>query len=87
MDNRWKQVLLKPNLPCSPTQDAIREVCAALQAVQMRFSMESDSDLIEACIYETEALRARYRYLLRKAKEEGLTAVPRPAFSEGEVAL
>ena len=36
--------------------------------------MESDSDLIDACIYEMEALRARYRFLLRQAKQEGLTA-------------
>ena len=38
--------------------------------------MESDSDLIEACIYEMEALRARYRYLLKAAREQGITAAP-----------
>lgn len=43
-------------------------------AHQARFEMESDSDLIDACIYEMEALRARYRFLLRQAKQEGLTA-------------
>ena len=59
---------------------AIREVCRQLDSVQARFEMdqvnpmESDSDLIDACIYEMEALRARYRFLLRQAKQEGLTA-------------
>ena len=36
--------------------------------------MENDSDLIEACIYEMESLRARYRYLLRQAKAGGIPA-------------
>ena len=53
---------------------AIREVCRQLDSVQARFEMESDSDLIDACIYEMEALCARYRFLLRQAKQEGLTA-------------
>ena len=35
----------------------------------MWFEMEDDSDLMEACIYQRESLQARYRYLLRKAKE------------------
>ena len=30
---------------------AIREVCRQLDSVQARFEMESDSDLIDACIY------------------------------------
>lgn len=48
--------------------------CAASWTAYARFEMESDSDLIDACIYEMEALRARYRFLLRQAKQEGLTA-------------
>lgn len=35
----------------------------------MWFEMEDDSDLMEACIYQRESLQARYRYLLKKAKE------------------
>ncbi len=84
MENRWKQILLK-DTPPSKTQEAIREVCRELQAVQARFAMESDSDLIEACIYETEALRARYRFLLRQAKQAGLTAAVYPPFTGEEI--
>ena len=46
--------------------------------------MESDSDLIEACIYEMESLRARYRYLLRTAKNRGVKAEGLPYYREGE---
>ena len=53
---------------------AIRDVCAQMDNVNARFSMESDGDMIEACIYELESLRARYRYLLRCAKSQGVTA-------------
>ena len=31
-----------------------------MENVNVRFEMEKDSDLIEACIYEMESLRARY---------------------------
>ena len=56
---------------------AIREVCVQISLAENRFTMESDSDLIDAAIYETVALHARYRYLLRLAKEQGL-CVPAP---------
>ncbi len=52
---------------------AIRDVCARMDNVNTRFSMESDNDMIEACIYELESLRAHYRYLLRLAKSRGMT--------------
>ena len=51
---------------------SIRDICRRLELADARFEMESDDDLIEACIYEREALRARYRYLLRRAKEQGV---------------
>ena len=35
-----------------------------------------DEDLIEACIYESRALRARYRYLLRMAREQNVHISP-----------
>ena len=60
---------------------AIRDVCARMDNVNARFSMESDGDMIEACIYELESLRAQYRYLLRRAKSQGVTAV-RYSFSK-----
>ena len=61
MDFAIKRVLLKPEDQTDNTREAIREVCRQLENVQARFEMENDSDLIEACIYEMESLRARYR--------------------------
>lgn len=62
--------------------EAIREVCVQLSLAENRFTMECDDDLIEAAIYETVALHARYRYLLRLAKEQGLS-VPAPRVGRG----
>ena len=62
--------------------EAIREVCVQLSLAENRFTMECDDDLIEANIYETVALHARYRYLLRLAKERGVS-VPAPRVDRG----
>ena len=74
MGNALKNMIIRteeqpPELLC-----AIRDVCRQMDNARLRFEMESDSDLIEAAIYEMEALRARYRYLLRRARKEGVTA-------------
>lgn len=69
----WRKHLLK-DPAVNPRLAEIREVCRRLDLAQQRFSMERDPDLIEACIYEQEALRARYRYLLRVAREQELIA-------------
>lgn len=50
----------------------IRATVAELRAVRNWFDIESDCDLMEACIYKLESLEARYRYLLKQAKERGL---------------
>lgn len=42
-----------------------------IEAVQSHFEELTDSDLIEANIYEMKSLNARYRYLLREAKRTG----------------
>lgn len=49
--------------------EEIRLVSKSLNNAYKRFEFESDNDLIEASIYEIEALKARYRHLLQKAKE------------------
>jgi|GEM_PF-4347486 len=51
----------------------IRTVRRMLDQCIVRFNHESDSDLVEACIYEMEALRARYRYLLKTARLKGFS--------------
>lgn len=50
----------------------IRDVKISLEGIQTKFNMTSDSDLIEALIYEERALNSRYSYLLRLAKTNGI---------------
>ena len=73
MESALKRVLFKSEEPTDEMREAIREVCHQLDCVQSRFEMETDSDMIESCIFEMESLRARYRYLIRLAKSRGAT--------------
>ena len=80
MGNFLKSAVLKPP-PESELQAALRFTCDELARVRTCFEMESDPDLIEAYIYETQALRARYRYLLKIARSEQHFAAWSPPFS------
>ncbi len=51
----------------------IRRVCRMIDDAYARFQMQADDDLVEASIYELEALKARYRYLIRLAKSQNIT--------------
>ncbi len=73
MGNTLKSMLLRDDVKEHPLLQSIRDVCQRMEALESCFSMQEDSDLIEACIYEQEALRAQYRFLLRQAKEAGVT--------------
>ncbi len=73
MEQVFRKHILRQDTPPHPTIVAIREVCARLDAVQSRFEQETDPDLIEGWIFEMESLRAQYRYLLRTAREGGVT--------------
>lgn len=44
-----------------------------LEKVRKDYDMVWEDELIEALIYEEKALFARYAYLLRKAKENGIS--------------
>lgn len=50
----------------------IEEVKRLLDSVQTRFDMLSDSNLVEATIYEERALKARYAYLMYLAREKNV---------------
>lgn len=73
----WRKVILREENPPHPLIKSIRDVCARIDQVENRFSMETDTDLIEGCIFELESLRAQYRYLLRTAREQGITCQER----------
>ncbi|MDR3551530.1 MAG: DUF2508 family protein [Clostridia bacterium] len=50
--------------------EAVRQ---SLETVSSRFDCASDPDIVEACIYEMQALSSRYRYLLREARCQNLS--------------
>ena len=55
--------------------DEIKEVGRMLSCNEVWFQMECDENLIDSCIYQREALQARYRYLLAAAKRQGVSAI------------
>ncbi len=50
----------------------MEEVLEQIKETEAKYNLTSDSDLIDALIYEELSLRAKYSYLLRIAKENGL---------------
>nr|WP_319487877.1 DUF2508 family protein [uncultured Caproiciproducens sp.] len=54
----------------------IKEVCRLLACNDCWFELECDENLIDACIYQREALHSRYRYLLNLAKQRGISCTP-----------
>ena len=48
----------------------------ALREAYDRFNYVSEPELVEACVYEISALKARYNYLLRCIKERSAPAQP-----------
>ena len=54
----------------------LKEVGRMLTCNDAWFELECDENLIDACIYQREALQARYRYLLNAAKRQGISSAP-----------
>lgn len=48
----------------------------ALKEAYEKFNYVSEPELVEACVYEISALKARYNYLLRCIKERSSQAEP-----------
>lgn len=46
----------------------LRETKKKMDCIESWFSLENDENLIESCIYEREALNARYKYLMKLAR-------------------
>ena len=73
MSKFFQKSLTGKALSKPPYQDEIRLITAQLACLDTWFQIEEDSDLVEACIYQRESLNARYRYLVRKAKETNIS--------------
>lgn len=56
--------------------EEIKEVARLIACNDSWFQLECDENLIDACIFQREALRSRYRYLLKSAKQQGLQCTP-----------
>lgn len=54
----------------------IKKTTLSLFYTDMWFNIETDKDLIDSCIYQREALNARYATLLAQAKNNNMKFVP-----------
>ena len=78
-----EKTLLSPRIPRDTEHERyhpelgeeLKECLFCLHRNEMMFDLEVDTDLIEQHIYERQALLARYRYLLGKARELGLHTI------------
>lgn len=49
--------------------EGMRETRAQLNHAYAQFNFYSDPDLIDACVYEINALQSRYSYYVRQVKQ------------------
>lgn len=47
----------------------------ALAAAYSSFEYVTDPDLIDSCIFQVNSAQERYKYLLKRAKEAGITII------------
>ena len=57
------------NIDLKNIKDEIRRTAEELENAQAHFDLLTDEGLIEAQIYEIRALKAKYSYYFKKAKE------------------
>ncbi len=67
--------------------DAMAQTKSQLNWAYAQFNTYSDPDLVEACVYEINALKSRYSYYVRQVKQlkEGTSADTRAAAQEEAV--
>lgn len=73
----WFSCILTGNPPEPNNSEEILadidEIVSRLSHCRRIFNLVTDSDLIEAAIYEELALRSRYAYLMKRARAQGIT--------------
>ena len=55
--------------------EQLRRCLLQMRQNQMCFDLETEPELIDALIYEYQAIQSRYRYYQRKARAQGLRAI------------
>ncbi len=72
--------------PIPPARDGliaqIRDTSARLESAYNRFENECNEDLLDSIIYEIQSLKALYRYLIKRAKENGLECAEISVFGQ-----
>lgn len=58
--------------------DALREWKRDSETLESLFNCTSDSDMIDYYAHEYKALNARYSYIIKRARTNGITFSPRP---------
>ena len=53
--------------------EGLRETADGLALARDKFNNAAEPELVEACVYEINALQARYAYFLRLAREHETT--------------
>lgn len=64
--------MLRPREDGSDLLSEIRSTVRLIRYTYLWFNAECDPDLIDACVYQLESLEARYRYLMRTARDQRL---------------
>lgn len=86
-----RKSLLSPRVPQDPEleryhpdlEDELRDVLADMHHNEAMFNIEMEPALVEQRIYERQALRCRYRYLLEQARKLGLHTILGAADAQG----
>ena len=58
--------------------EEIEEVKIMLEQANMEFNSQTNSDLIESCIYNIEALEKKYNYLIKEARRQKIRCDAKP---------
>lgn len=72
---KLKEILLKPQENDEYEVDVVVELKrlkSELDRAYDEFQNQTDSDLLEACIFKIQSLRSRYSYLLKQAKAQNI---------------
>lgn len=68
-----RKAIREENMRCAKElEQDLRDCLASLAKNEAMFNLEVEDALVEARIYERQALQCRYRYLLEKARSIGL---------------
>ena len=56
--------------------DDLNYIRSRLENIRAAYDMVSDEELVDALIFEEKALMSRFSYLLRVARERGISNIP-----------